>query len=171
MNPTRTIKLSGEKFSFSASHAIVFEQPNQPGSLGVEPLHGHDFVVDVEITGPVNALGMVINFLIAESVLRSIIDKFNHKILLPAKPEYFNYEQSGRQLGVRSKVDPRSWSFPMVDVCFIDAPNASTEAIADDLARLYWSRLTEFGIISPAEAYRLRVTLKESAGSSVTVEY
>ena len=164
MNPTRTIKLSGEKLSFSASHAIVFEQPNQPGSLGVEPLHGHDFVVDV-------ALGMVINFLIAESVLRSIIDKFNHKILLPAKPEYFNYEQSGRQLGVRSKVDPRTWSFPIVDVCFIDAPNASTEAIADDLARLYWSRLTEFGIISPAEAYQLRVTLKESAGSSVTVEY
>ena len=51
------------------------------------------------------------------------------------------------------------------------SPNASTEAIADDLARLYWSRLTEFGIISPAEAYQLRVTLKESAGSSVTVEY
>lgn len=171
MDPTHSIKLSGEKLSFSASHAVVFVQPHRPGSLAVEPFHGHDFAVEAEITGPINELGMVINFLIAESVLRSTIDRFNHKVILPAEPVHFDYEHQGDQLRIISKVDSRSWSFPKIDVCFVEASNATTEAIADNLAKFYWKRLVEYNLVRPGDAHRLRITLKESAGFSATVEY
>lgn len=63
----------GVSESFSAAHSI-------PGHQKCGKLHGHNFVVSVEVEGEVRN-GIVIDFFDLKKILKEILDKFDHSIL------------------------------------------------------------------------------------------
>ncbi|MCC6028073.1 MAG: 6-carboxytetrahydropterin synthase QueD [Archaeoglobales archaeon] len=63
----------GVRDSFSAAHAI-------PGHKKCGRIHGHNFDVSVEVEGELKN-GMVIDFFELKSILKEILEKFDHSIL------------------------------------------------------------------------------------------
>jgi len=63
----------GVKDTFSAAHAI-------PGHKKCGKIHGHNFDVSVEVEGELKN-GMVIDFFELKSILKEILEKFDHSIL------------------------------------------------------------------------------------------
>jgi len=64
----------GVSTSFSAAHSI-------PGHAKCGRVHGHNFKVEVEISGSVKENGMVMDFFELKKVVNEIISKFDHRLL------------------------------------------------------------------------------------------
>ncbi|NOY11686.1 MAG: 6-carboxytetrahydropterin synthase QueD [Archaeoglobi archaeon] len=64
----------GVREKFSAAHSI-------PGHEKCGRLHGHNFMVEVEIEGEVKENGMVMDFYDLKKLLREILSEFDHRIL------------------------------------------------------------------------------------------
>ncbi|MCS7129914.1 MAG: 6-carboxytetrahydropterin synthase QueD [Archaeoglobaceae archaeon] len=63
----------GVSDSFSAAHSI-------PGHKKCGKIHGHNFVVSVEVEGELKN-GMVIDFFDLKRILKEILEKLDHSIL------------------------------------------------------------------------------------------
>jgi len=61
---------------FSASHFLRF-------CGDCEKLHGHNYAVDVTMTGPLNEDGMVIDFGEVKDKIVKICKNLDHKVMLP----------------------------------------------------------------------------------------
>lgn len=64
-----------KKVSFDAAHYL----PDYPGKC--KNMHGHHWVVDLGVEGPVCRDGMVIDFTILKDFLSTIKDTFDHHLL------------------------------------------------------------------------------------------
>jgi len=73
-NPNRELVTSvTRRFTFEASHQL----PWHPGKCA--RLHGHSYVLDVTVEGPLNADGVVIDFGdIKAAVTKHVLDKYDH---------------------------------------------------------------------------------------------
>jgi len=167
-----SVLLAHESFTFSATHFISFLPPGRSDIQLIEPLHGHNFRVTVKIEGPLNELGYVVEFVTAEGILRSILDKYNHKVLLPNNPSFLTYTQHPREIEVFSTVDFRHWLFPLADIKMINGSNATTEVIATEQARFFYNTLADFGGFggSKPEEFSLEYSLEESQGMNAIVK-
>lgn len=64
-----------KRFVFDAAHFI----PGHPGKCG--KLHGHRWTVDVELKGPMNMMGMVMDFGDLKAIAQQYIDMLDHSNL------------------------------------------------------------------------------------------
>ena len=66
-------------FTWAAAHLL-------PGHFKCSRMHGHNYVLDVEIKGkPKN--GMIVDFVEVKKRLREAVEEFDHKLMLPEKAE------------------------------------------------------------------------------------
>jgi len=65
-------------FRFEAAHQL----PNAPEGHKCRRLHGHNFRVDIHVTGPVDAhAGWVMDFSEIASVVGPVLDRLDHRLL------------------------------------------------------------------------------------------
>lgn len=98
-----------------------------------EPLHGHNY--RVQIKG--NALDlnddMVFDFLDIKPIVRQVCDSLDHKLLIPKNNPHLHIEVSEKNY-ILSTRDESIFSIPQSDVLILPIENTSAERIAAYLA-------------------------------------
>lgn len=64
-----------KRVSFDAAHFL----PHYEGKCN--QTHGHHWVVELAVEGPVDTDGMVVDFTVLKGFLQGIVDEFDHKLL------------------------------------------------------------------------------------------
>lgn len=124
---------------FSASHFIVFENGF------CEPLHGHNFHVEATIDAPLNKAGYTVDFLVVNEALKSILEPWRERVLLPRNNLDFSIERNGSQFEIsytQPDGSPLFWSIPAEHCVILDVKNTTTELIALTIAHRLWKRLS-----------------------------
>jgi len=142
-----SVHINDQRMHFSASHFLRF-------CGDCEQLHGHNYVVDVLITGPLNEDGMVVDFREAKDKVIIICKTLDHKVMLPGDSKTINVKSEEGFIEVN--VGAKRYVFPAED-CIILPTLATT---AELLSKYIHDRIDISG------DYQVKVCISESAGST-----
>ena len=155
---THAIRFEHDALHFSASHFITFDTPEK-----VEALHGHNFRIKAEVSGPLNCRAYVVDFLVAFETLKKICGTLSHKVLLPRDHPYITIKMAANTVHV--SMPPLQWSFPEGDTLTLPVRNSTTEALAEYIARLFREMLAQESAFElPPSQYGITIELEESPG-------
>ncbi|MFQ6135829.1 MAG: 6-pyruvoyl tetrahydropterin synthase family protein [Candidatus Hydrothermarchaeales archaeon] len=110
------------RLRFSASHFIVEHEK-------CEKIHGHNYGVKVELRGNLDKRRMVVDFREIKDVIIGVVNRLDHKLLLPAEKGTVKIREGERQIEVTTPT--KFYSIPKEDYLLL--PIKSTTA--EDLAR------------------------------------
>lgn len=65
------------QYSFEAAHFL----PNVPDGHKCRRLHGHNYRIDVSVSGPLDGRGFVIDYAELDAVAQPIVDSLDHRCL------------------------------------------------------------------------------------------
>jgi 6-pyruvoyltetrahydropterin/6-carboxytetrahydropterin synthase len=148
------VRLDGDSLRFAAAHFATFD--NQ-----LEPLHGHNYHLIVEISGSLTDDAWVIDFGRLKRIVREICAELDHKFLL---------QEGSRDL--RATRDRDSWTvefesrryvMPVGDVVALPIENTTAERLAE------WFAGRIAGALQAAGATNVkvvRVGVEEARGQS-----
>ena len=152
------IRFEHDALHFSASHFITFGMPEK-----VEALHGHNFRIKAEVSGPLNRKEYVVDFLIAFEALKKICSMLSHKVLLPEKHPYITIKTAENIVQV--SMPPLQWMLPLEDTLTLPLRNTTTESLAKYIAGLFREQLEkESAFEMPPSNYGITIELEESPG-------
>ena len=152
------IRFEHDALHFSASHFITFGMPEK-----VEALHGHNFRIKAEVSGPLNLREYVVDFLIAFDSLKKICEMLSHKVLLPRDHPYITITAADDFVHV--SMPPLQWTFPAEDTLSVPVRNTTTESLARYIAGLFRELLEqESAFEMPPSHYEITIELEESPG-------
>jgi 6-pyruvoyltetrahydropterin/6-carboxytetrahydropterin synthase len=152
------IHLGKENFKFSCTHFTIF------GPKTGERLHGHNYQVrcSIEVQQIDSKLGMAFDFNVVKPVIKSICDRLDERILIPAESPYLQLsELPSRQLKVVFAV--KEYVFPNDDVMKLPLVNITSE----ELARYFCKELKK-EISGKLPVGTVADTVEETLGQSVT---
>jgi len=153
-----SIRFEHDALHFSASHFITFGTPEK-----VEALHGHNFRIKAEVSGPLNRMAYVVDFLIAFDALKKICETLSHKVLIPERHSYITTKTVGETLHV--SMPPLQWVLPAGDTLTLPVQNTTTESLAGYIAGLFRKLLEqESAFDMPPSHYGITIELEESPG-------
>ncbi|MDR0703600.1 MAG: 6-carboxytetrahydropterin synthase [Planctomycetaceae bacterium] len=153
-----SIRFENDSLYFSASHFITFGEPEK-----VEALHGHNFRLKAEVSGPINRRAYVVDFVIAFEALKRICEMLSHKVLLPRDHPYIKIKPVDDS--VKVTMPPLSWSFPKDDTLTLPIKNTTTESLAEYIATVYRKSLENDAAFEyPSVQYSITIELEESPG-------
>ena len=138
---------------FCAGHFITYE-----GHL-CEPLHGHNYRVAAGFEGPLDENFYVLDFTRIKRLLRTVVDRLDHRMLLPTASDRVRVEQSGNEIVARYQ--DRRYVFPASDVVLLPVPNTTAEMLARWIAGEIEALLTPAEL---AQANVIEVEVEESFG-------
>ncbi len=115
------VRISKAEHVFSAAHFITFG-----GTC--ERLHGHNYRVTAELSGPLDENHLVIDFLLVRAKLLEITNWLDHYVLLPTQHPQIRVEESGRE--VTATFADRRWVFPSGDCRLLPVANTTSELLA-----------------------------------------
>lgn len=136
MTETFNVRLSKERFVFSAAHFITFNGDE------CEPLHGHNYHVTAEIHGPLDENHYVVDFILVRDALQKIVDSLDHRMLLPLEHPTINVTVEGDEVGVTHGA--RRWVFPRQDCVLLPVANTTAELLAKHIASLLLEQFADF---------------------------
>lgn len=152
---------------------LAFHSSENEGETTVEPLHGHDFSASVEIAGPLDKNGCVVDFVDVAKMFRHILDEFDHRILLPDSSDVLNVslnENGHFVVAFDHGNHSKRWLFPQSDVLLLHATTASTELIASALLKRFRQQFySHFKPEHSLDDYSFTLELEESNGCSAVV--
>jgi 6-pyruvoyl tetrahydropterin synthase/QueD family protein len=156
MNNSFSIRVYKQYFNFASSHFMLFKDGSR------EPLHGHNY--RVQIKG--NALelndDMVFDFLDIKPIVREVCDSLDHKLLIPRDNSNLRIESREKNYILTTK-DESHFSIPMTDVLILPIENTSAERIAAYLAHQISDKVMEKFQFSFKE---LEIEVEETPGQS-----
>lgn len=123
MNEQYTVRLQKEQLVFSAAHFITFA-----GDI-CERLHGHNYGVVAEVTGPLDDNQYVVDFIALRDGLLSIVQQLDHHVLLPLHHPLIAVREEGEQVHVDFR-DEKHWVFPREDCRLLPMANTTAERLA-----------------------------------------
>ncbi len=144
------VRLDKADFQFCAAHFCVF-----PGDR--EPLHGHNYRVYVELSGPTDDLGYVAEFGWLKGIVRQLLATLDHHVLIAEHCPELRVTAADGQVQVLWRED--CWSFPEGDVVRLPVKNTTAELLGGYLWEQIRSRLQ-----SPEQWRRLTVEVEETPG-------
>ncbi len=147
------IRLANDDLTFCASHFITFD------GGACEALHGHDYHVAVDLHGPLNSQQYIVDFVVLNEVLKSIIKELDHRVLLPQNHPRINIQTIGKELEIG--LGGRRWVLPKDDCLLLPVANTTSEMLAQYLAQRIYQELANRKIAMPKQ---IRVELSESHG-------
>lgn len=135
------LRIGVENLTIDSAHYTLSSSPNSQ-------IHGHTYRVNVEVEGDVDPnTGFVIDFDELKAVLREIVKKWDHKLIVP-KDDMNRINLSG----------------PFrTEVVFIDAPYPTVEYIGMELAREIYEKL--------GRKFKVTVKIYEGLDSYAVVDY
>lgn len=151
-----SIKVYKQYFNFASSHFMIFENGTR------EPLHGHNYRVQVKGEAPQLAGDMVFDFLDIKPIVREVCDSLDHKLLIPKENALLKIHTENKNYIITTP-DESVFSIPVSDVLLLPILNTSAERIAvhicDEIRRKVKAR---FGFAFTS----LEVEVEETPGQS-----
>lgn len=149
-----SIKVYKQYFNFASSHFLIFKDGTR------EPLHGHNYRVQLKGEACELEADMVFDFLDIKPIVREVCDSLDHKLLLPGENEQIKMESIDKSLHVTTP-DGDQFVFPQKDVLILPLPNTSAERLAIYLAKRIHGLVRErFNFSFP----RLEIEVEETPG-------
>ena len=153
------IHVARDYFVISAAHFAV----RSDGST--EPLHGHNYTVNVEVSGEVDPLGFIVDFSVLKSLIQDVVQQLNHRIILPALCGEIDITQNDDKIVVRTRTG-KSYEFPESDVALLQIRNSTVEVLAGYLVENISSQLAN-SVRKSLDSIQVRV--EESPGQGATL--
>jgi len=151
-----SIKVYKQYFNFASSHFMIFENGTR------EPLHGHNYRVQIKGEAPTLAGDMVFDFLDIKPIVRQVCDSLDHKLLIPKDCAQLKIYTDKKNY-VFETPDESVFSIPQSDVLLLPILNTSAERIAvyicDEIRRIVKDK---FGF----QFNSLEVEVEETPGQS-----
>ncbi len=116
------------RMRFSSSHFIVEHEK-------CERIHGHNYRVKIELKGELDKNRMVMDFREIKEVIMEVIDRLDHKLLLPAKKGTMELVEKEDQIEITTAT--KFYSIPKEDYLLL--PIKSTTA--EDLSKYIFDEL------------------------------
>jgi 6-pyruvoyltetrahydropterin/6-carboxytetrahydropterin synthase len=145
------VRIAKAEHVFSAAHFITFHGQ-------CERLHGHNYHVAAEFTGPLDDDRLVIDFLLVRAKLGAIVAELDHYMLLPTMHPQIRVQDDGREVTATFK--EQRWVFPSGDCRLLPVANTTAELLA---AYIGDRLLTELNT-AVRRIHRLRVEVDECDG-------
>jgi len=153
MTETFSAHVTKDNLVFSAAHFITFN-----GNI-CERLHGHNWRVAVEVSGPLDENQYVFDFIALRDATQKIVNELDHRVLLPLSHPRIHVEQQGNE--VEARFEERRWVFPEEDCILLPVTNTTAEEIARWIAdRLESDLLTT----KKHQLEKIRVDVEENFG-------
>ncbi len=153
------VRMSKDYLVFSAGHFITY------GGDICERLHGHNYRVTAEVSGPLDENHYVVDFIALRDTLKAIVDELDHHMLLPTRHPLIKVVADERE--VTATFRDRRWVFPLGDCILLDVPNTTSELLARYIAgRLTADLQTQTG----QRPQRLRIEIDECFGNVAICE-
>ncbi len=115
------VRVYKEDFDFSAGHFITFGGK-------CEKLHGHNYRVEVALSGENGPDRYVYNFSDLKPLVRAECKALDHRVLLALDNPLLSYSYSEDELEVRS--GGRRYVFPLSEVTLLPIQNTTAEELA-----------------------------------------
>lgn len=149
------VRLEKEQHVFSAAHFITFA-----GDV-CERLHGHNYRVAVEVSGPLDENQYVVDFIALRDELKKLTDELDHRMLLPTSHPLIRVTASDAEVEAVFVPDGRRWVFPRGDCALLPVSNTTAELIAQYLGQRLLAALDERLSFRPE---RIEVAVDENCG-------
>lgn len=156
-----SIKVYKQYFNFSSSHFLIFKDGTR------EPLHGHNY--RVQLKGEAQELegDMVFDFLHIKPLVREVCNKLDHRLLLPKNNQHLKIEQREESFHI-TPPDGKKFVIPKEDVLLLPLSNTSAERLAIYLAQsIHKLVLERFNFHFPS----LEVEVEETPGQCALYKY
>jgi 6-pyruvoyltetrahydropterin/6-carboxytetrahydropterin synthase len=153
------VRVAGDDLTFSAGHFITL------GGDRCEAVHGHDYRVAAEVSGPLDENQCVVDFVALRGVLAAIVGELDHRVLLPTEHASMRVEAGPEEVVVTFA--GRRWVFPRSDCVLLPLANTTSELLARHVARRLVDDLQSRTLSRPQ---RVRIEVAESRGQSATCE-
>lgn len=160
MNERYTVRVTKDFLVFSAAHFITY------ASDRCERLHGHNYRAQADVAGPLDGNHYVVDFIALRDWMRQIVDRLDHRVLLPLESALIAVSVAGEQ--VTARFQERTWSFPREDCVLLPIANSTTELLARWIGL---ELLEQFRAAGQARPARLRIALEENFGQWGTWEW
>lgn len=155
---TTSLQLAKQNFKFSAAHFLIFN------ATQAERLHGHNYQVQVDIGIPASAdissTGFFIDFNHFKKYIKSQLDLWDERVLLPAKQKDMQFHENGPSLEVRFR--DRFYVFPKNEVVLLPVTNTSVENFSRLLAENFMNEFRNHKVS------HVSVSVEESPGQGAT---
>jgi 6-pyruvoyltetrahydropterin/6-carboxytetrahydropterin synthase len=151
------VRISKDYLVFSAGHFITYN-----GDV-CERLHGHNYRVTAEVSGPLDENHYVVDFIALRDTLRAIVDELDHRMLLPTTHPLIRLEVTDREVEARFR--DRRWVFPRGDCVLLPVANTTSELLARFIAQRLADDLAVRTGVRPG---RLQVEVDECFGNLAT---
>lgn len=151
MSDSYHVRIAKAEHVFSAGHFITF------GGM-CERLHGHNYHVAAEVSGPLDDNHLVIDFLLVRAKLLEITTWLDHYLLLPTKHPQIHVTDDGRE--VTTTFENRRWIIPSGDCRLLPVPNTTSELLAKYIGERLLAALGE----AAKSITHIRVELDECDG-------
>jgi 6-pyruvoyltetrahydropterin/6-carboxytetrahydropterin synthase len=153
MSESFHVRIAKPGLGFSSAHFITY------ADNVCERLHGHNYTVAAEITGPLNENHYVVDFVAVREALATIVAELDHRVLLPT--EHPTIEVTEEEREVVATFADRRWVFPREDCVLLPVANTTAEL----LARWIGGRLEELlPVLQSIPVSRLQIEVDECAG-------
>jgi 6-pyruvoyltetrahydropterin/6-carboxytetrahydropterin synthase len=116
------VRVERNKLKFSAAHMATFG-----GQM--EPLHGHNYAVTIEVAGTLTDDAWVCDFSTLKSLGMAICDALDHKFLLQAESRVLEIDEG--QSNYKVRFGERGFVFPKSDVVALPIDNTTAERLAE----------------------------------------
>lgn len=147
------VRIAKEELVFSAAHFITF------GGDICERLHGHNYGVAVDVYGPLNENQYVVDFIALRDLLKTIVQRLDHVVLLPTEHPRIRVRKEGAE--VVATFAERRWVFPEDDCVLLPVANTTAELLARHIGLELVERLHADQNLTPT---KLCVAVDECAG-------
>jgi 6-pyruvoyltetrahydropterin/6-carboxytetrahydropterin synthase len=137
---------------FCAGHFITYDGHE------CESLHGHNYRAAAALEGALDENAYVFDFTRLKRALKAVVDRLDHRMLLPTKNAFIRLAQVGSE--VEATYRDKRYVFPASDVVLLPVPNTTAEMLAWWIARELRQSL---GALPPG-ATAIEVEVDESFG-------
>lgn len=159
-NAHYSVRLRKAVHVFSAGHFITLTDTL------CEPVHGHNWTVAVDVDGPLDSHGMVVDFIALRDMLSDVLRALDHHMLLPTRNRLLQVDRAigpGGNEEIEIRFENRRWVFPADECTLLPVVNTTAELLAEWIGHQLSQRLAAVG--KPL-AGRLRVEVDECLGQS-----
>jgi len=157
---TTSLQLAKQNFKFSAAHFLIFDEKH------AERLHGHNYQVRVEIgipeTASLQPTGFFIDFNVFKKHIKTQLDRWDERVLLPEKHPDMKFNIKGPSLEVTFR--DRFYVFPNREVVLLPVTNTSVEQLSRLLAEDFMKEFRQYKVSS------VSVQVEETAGQGATTK-
>lgn len=151
--PRYKVRVTKDHLVFSAAHFITFN-----GNI-CERLHGHNWRVAAELTGPLDENGYVFDFIALRDQLQKTVDALDHRVLLPTQHDKIKVREDQHE--VEATFEERRWVFPREDCILLPIANTTAELIAHWIGQ---QLMTVIGSDAASQIELVQIEVEENFG-------